>query len=74
MTDCRTYSFYLGLILDDSPSLKPVLVELYPWAYQQAREDLLLKAELPESAIPTDSEISLDDVLNPRYLPGHPSS
>ncbi|TVQ08888.1 MAG: DUF29 domain-containing protein [Leptolyngbya sp. DLM2.Bin27] len=41
----------IHLVLDDSPSLRAALTDIYPDAYQQAREDVLLKSQLPESAI-----------------------
>jgi hypothetical protein len=42
----------IQLVLDDSPSLKAMLNNLYVDAYRQAREDVLLKAQLSENAIP----------------------
>jgi hypothetical protein len=60
----------IQLTLEDSPSLRSALLEMCPDAYQQAREDVLLKSQLSEAAIPSEPPYAFSDLLNPRYLPG----
>lgn len=54
----------IQLVLDDSPSLRAVMSDIYADAYGQAREDVCLKAQLPESAIPREPLWDIDEILN----------
>ncbi|MEO1070429.1 MAG: DUF29 domain-containing protein [Cyanobacteria bacterium J06638_6] len=58
----------IQLVLDDSPSLRPLLDALYADAYRQAREDLLLKAQLPEAEIPPGPPYTLAEALHSKTL------
>lgn len=58
----------LHLVLDDSPSLRAVLTDIYPDAYRQAREDVLLKAQLPESAIASAPSYGVAEALSSQNL------
>lgn len=58
----------IQLVLDDSPSLRALLDDLYADAYRQAREDLMLKAQLPEAAIPQGQSYTLAEALNSKAL------
>jgi hypothetical protein len=58
----------IQLVLDDSPSLRTMLNDLYADAYCQAREDLILKAQLPEATIPHEQPYALTEALNSKTL------
>ncbi|MBE9141186.1 DUF29 domain-containing protein [Nodosilinea sp. LEGE 07088] len=58
----------IQLLLDDSLSLRPLLDDLYADAYRQAREDLILKAQLPEAAIPHGQPYTLAEALDSKTL------
>ena len=58
----------IQLVLDDSPSLKPMLTDIYLDAYRQAREDVLLKSQLPESAIPSAPSYGVAEALSSQSL------
>lgn len=59
----------IQLILRDSPSLKRWLPELWTMAYQDAREVAIAKTGLSSDLIPDTPPFTLDDALNPKYLP-----
>ncbi|PSR16909.1 DUF29 domain-containing protein [filamentous cyanobacterium CCP3] len=59
----------LELLLDDSPSLKPMVQELFLESYARARTQVLQKSDLPSDRIPTLPPFSADDALNPDFLP-----
>jgi len=58
----------IQLVLDDSPSLRAMLTDLYPDAYRQAREDVLLKSQLPESAISSTPPYEVAEALSSQNL------
>ncbi len=55
--------------LEDSPSLRPLLTDLFLDSYQKARSDALRKYQLPADFFPTEPPFTLEDVFNPDYLP-----
>ena len=59
----------IGLSLEDSPSLRPLLREMFLDCYRIAREDALRKYQLSSDLFPTEPPFSLEDVLNSDYLP-----
>ncbi|MGB3201889.1 MAG: DUF29 domain-containing protein [Nodosilinea sp.] len=59
----------LELLLDDSPSLRPMVRELFRESYARARTQVLQKSELPSDRIPTLPPFTADDALNPNFLP-----
>ncbi len=59
----------VDLILEDSPSLKPWLVESFVESYAKARQQTLQKYGLPGDLFPTQPPFSLEDVLNADWLP-----
>lgn len=59
----------VDLILEDSPSLKPWLVEVFAESYAKARQQTLQKYDLPGDLFPTQPPFSLEDVLNADWLP-----
>ncbi|MGB3308999.1 MAG: DUF29 domain-containing protein [Nodosilinea sp.] len=58
----------IQLVLDDSPSLRAMLTDIYPDAYRQAREDVLLKSRLPESAVPHAPPYEVAEALSSQSL------
>lgn len=58
----------IQLVLDDSPSLRALLNDLYADAYHQSREDVLLKAQLPEDAIPREPLYDVTEALTSKIL------
>lgn len=55
--------------LEDSPSLKPFLEEIFLKSYQDARNDTLKKYQLPRTLFPEDSPFLLSDILDPDFIP-----
>ena len=56
-------------LLEDSPSLRGLLVELFSEFYVNARKDILKKYELDAKIFPMEPEFSLEDILNADYIP-----
>ena len=59
----------LQRLLKDSPSLKRLLREICTDCYQAAREDTLKKYQLPAEIFPDKIPFTLEEILNPNYLP-----
>lgn len=59
----------IELCLEDSPSLRLLLTDLFLNCYQKARSDALLKYQLPADFFPAEPPFKLEDVLNSDYLP-----
>ena len=56
-------------ILEDSPSLKPILRDIFLNCYQDARHDTLSKYQLPPNLFPETSPVSLVEVLDTDFIP-----
>ena len=59
----------IQLSLEDSPSLRPVLTDLFLDCYQKARSNALRKYQLRADFFPAEPPFTLEDVLNPDDLP-----
>ena len=59
----------IQLSLEDSPSLRPVLTDLFLDCYQKARSTALRKYQLSADFFPAEPPFTLEDVLNPDDLP-----
>ena len=59
----------IELTLEDSPSLKNMLNEIFNECYVKAREYILKRYQLSAVLFPDQSPFSLEDALNPDYLP-----
>ena len=59
----------LLILLEDSPSLKNYLQEVFPNSYQAARQDAATETQLPLTTFPVDCPFSSEEILNPNYLP-----
>lgn len=56
-------------LLEDSPSLRPVVPDRMPAAYRRALSDAELETKLPPSAFPETCPWTPDQVLDLDYLP-----
>jgi hypothetical protein len=61
--------YQLELLLEDSPSLRPMLQDSFADSYDKARLQTLRKYSLPETLLPTDPPFSLEQVLDSEFLP-----
>jgi hypothetical protein len=61
--------YQLELLLEDSPSLRPMLQDSFADSYDKARLQTLRKYSLPETLLPTDPPFSLEQVLDSDFLP-----
>ena len=59
----------LLILLEDSPSLKNYLQEVFSNSYQAARQDAATETQLPLTTFPVDCPFSSENILNPNYLP-----
>lgn len=60
----------IKLILQDSPSLKPYLEQVFASCYQDAVEQAQAQTGLSLSTFPSQCPYSLENVLEARFLPG----
>ena len=60
---------HIELSLEDSPSLRPILTELFLDCYQKARSTALRKYQLRADFFPAEPPFTLEDVLDSDYLP-----
>ena len=56
-------------ILEDSPSLKNYYREVFYKCYQNARKNASIETNLKLNIFPENSPFSLDETLNPEFLP-----
>jgi hypothetical protein len=61
--------YQIELLLVDSPSLKPMLQDIFADSYAKARLQTLRKCALPETLFPTEPPFSLEQVLDSDFLP-----
>jgi len=59
----------IELTLEDSPSLKNMLDEIFDDCYQKARQYILKKYQLSPNLFPESPDFSVIDALNSDYLP-----
>jgi hypothetical protein len=59
----------LEYLLEDSPSLRGLLAEIWLECYVNARKDLIKKYELDAEIFPSEPAFSLEDILNEDYIP-----
>ncbi len=57
-------------LLQDNPSLKSVLEEVFADAYPDAVDEAIRETNLPESAFPQENPFSLGQTLDDGYWPG----
>jgi len=55
--------------LEDSPSLKPYLAQIYPLCYQDSRKIASQKSGLPLNTFPEDAIAPLKQILDENWLP-----
>jgi hypothetical protein len=61
---------HAALCLEDSPSLKAKLPELFAKAYQLARKEAARETKLPLADLPAAPPYSIEQALDPEFLPG----
>ncbi|MBE9058663.1 DUF29 domain-containing protein [Sphaerospermopsis sp. LEGE 08334] len=59
----------IELTLEDSPSLRNMLDDIFEECYQKARQYILKRYKLSPNLFPENPPFSVMDVLNPDYLP-----
>ncbi|GCL37727.1 DUF29 domain-containing protein [Sphaerospermopsis sp. FACHB-1094] len=59
----------IELTLEDSPSLRNMLDDIFEECYQKARQYILKRYQLSPNLFPENPPFSVIDVLNPDYLP-----
>jgi hypothetical protein len=60
---------HAALCLEDNPSLRSKLPELFAKAYQLARKEAARETKLPLASFPEASPCSIEQCLDPQYLP-----
>jgi len=55
--------------LAQSPSLRPKMVELFEYVYDDGRTRMLASVNLPEDAIPSSAPWTLEQVLDDSFVP-----
>lgn len=60
----------LELLLEDSPSLRPMVQAVFLETYARARTQVLQKSDLPSDSIPQHPPFTSDELLNEAFLPG----
>ncbi len=55
--------------LKKSPSLKNYLIEIFDQVYKLARQEASTQTKLPVDIFPTQCPFTLENILNPDYLP-----
>lgn len=55
--------------LEDSPSLKPYILEIFPDCYERAREEVSDRTGLPIETFPVTPIGSLEQVLDTKWFP-----
>ncbi|MBP0029862.1 DUF29 domain-containing protein [Roseofilum sp. Guam] len=56
-------------LLEDSPSLKVLLIEIWTECYGNARKDIIRKYRLEPELFPPEAGLTLDDILDDDYIP-----
>ncbi len=59
----------IGVVLEESPSLRTSLTETFARAYQAARERAALETGLPLATFPETCPFSLEEALDPSFWP-----
>ena len=65
----REQRYQIELLIDDSPSLRPVLAAALPQAYSQARENAADETGFAATEFPAECPFTLDEVLSRAFLP-----
>ncbi|MDJ1173464.1 DUF29 domain-containing protein [Roseofilum capinflatum] len=56
-------------LLEESPSLKVLLIEVWTQCYGNARQDIIRKYELDPELFPVDPKLTVDNLLDEDYIP-----
>jgi hypothetical protein len=55
-------------LLEDSPSLQPLLIEIFPDCYEKARSKVSAETRIKLNFFPQESPFTLDETLNAYFL------
>jgi hypothetical protein len=69
LSTIREQRIQIQLLLEDSPSLKPYLQEVFPKAYELGLALALRETKLGEQIFPEECPYSLEEALEPKRLP-----
>lgn len=59
----------LELLLEDSPSLRPVVADIFPEAYSKAKRQAIQKYRMVVDIFPAEAPFTPEQVLDPDFLP-----
>ncbi len=65
----RRARHHIGSLLKESPGLPSRIDEIFAQAYESGRDNALLVAELPDSAIPETPPWTFEEVIDDRFVP-----
>jgi hypothetical protein len=63
------HRYRLEVLLSESPSLSQLPREILDSKYERARRNALKRTGLPERAVPKNCPFTIEQVLDPDYLP-----
>ena len=64
----------IATVIDDSPSLRSFPAAILEQCYAEARSRATMETRLPESDFPEQCPFELEEVIDPRWLPGRTRS
>ena len=67
--EIRNFRQLIGLELEDSPSLKPYILEIFDKCYQKGRLIAADRSQLPLNTFPETPIANLEQVLDENWLP-----
>jgi Domain of unknown function DUF29 len=65
----REQRLQIELILEDSPSLRPVVAQMMTRAYANGRVGAIEQSGLPEAEVPTTCPFTFEELLSESFLP-----
>jgi hypothetical protein len=72
IAEINNFRSEIELILRDSPSLRPFLVDMFLPCYQKAKRNMLRTTQLPANVIPQEPIFTLVQALDEDWLPWRP--
>ena len=69
LAEIRSFRQQINLELEDSPSLKPYLLEIFEDCYQKGRTLAVDRSQLPPDTFPKEPIANLEQILDENWLP-----
>ncbi len=69
LAEIRSFRQQIDLELEDSPSLKPYLLEIFEDCYQKGRTLAVDRSQLPPDTFPKEPIANLEKILDENWLP-----